>query len=350
MATTSDRFLVGTRKGLFDVRRRGREWTLGKPALAGQPIANAVRDPRTGTTWASIDHGHWGVKLARSKNDGGTFDETPPPKYPESAGVAARYYWELQPGHADERDTFWVGTEPGGLFVTRDDGATWSMVESLWRHRIDEKWFGGGRNEPGIHSVQVDPRDARRMHVGVSCGGTLETRDGGDTWAYRNEGVKTVGPEGVDVHRLVRAPSEPDVLWQANHMGVYVSRDAGRSWKDLTQKPYVSFGFPVAVHPERAGTAWLVPMDGDANRTMVNGSMVVMRTDDFGDTWTQCRTGLPQQDAYDFPYRHALDVGSDGETLVFGTTSGNLYVSPDGGVSWRSIGTNLPLIYSVRFA
>ncbi len=75
-----------------------------------------------------------------------------------------------------------------------------------------------------------------------------------------------------------------------------------------------------------------------------------MRTDDAGKSWTEQTGGLPQENAWDFPYRHSLDVSPDGETLVFGTTSGNLHVSADGGANWEAISHNLPLIYSVRFA
>ncbi|MCA9315652.1 MAG: hypothetical protein KDB73_09185, partial [Planctomycetes bacterium] len=76
MATTNDRFLLGTRKGLFDVRRQGGAWALGEPRLPGQTIAFAVRDPRSSSVWASLDHGHWGAKLARSDDDGATFEKT----------------------------------------------------------------------------------------------------------------------------------------------------------------------------------------------------------------------------------------------------------------------------------
>ena len=67
------------------------------------------------------------------------------------------------------------------------------------------------------------------------------------------------------------------------------------------------------------------------------------------DTWNEQANGLPDR-AWDFPFRHALDVAPDGETLAFGTTSGNLYATSDGGASWEAVSNSLPLIYSVRFA
>ena len=358
MATTNDRILVGTRKGLFDVRKNGNGWTLGAPALPGQPIVYAMRDPRTGAIWTSISHGHWGVKLSRSADDDGTFTELEAPKYPESTEKTASYYWVLQPGHADHPEHLYVGTVPGALFETRDGGSSWALNEPLWQMCVDDKWFGGGMDDPGVHSVCVDPRDANHVYVGVSCAGIVETKDGGTTWAYANDGQRMdYMPEeaqdrayGHDPHCVVMSPTNPDVLWQQNHCGVYRTTDGAGQWQDLSQKPLINFGFPVAVHPEQPDTAWLVPMRDDNDRVTVDGQLRVMRTDDGGATWTPQASGLPSEDAWDFPYRHSLDVSPDGETLVMGTTSGNLYVSEDGGRTWQTISNNLPLIYAARFA
>lgn len=358
MATCSDRIWVGTRKGLLEVRRDADGWSLADMRLTGQPIAYACQDPRDGSVWASIDHGHWGVKLSRSTDDGTSFEEISPPKYPESADATAKYYWVLQPGHADTPQRFYVGTEPGGLFQTDDGGETWSLNEPLWALCKEHKWTGGGRDNAGIHSICIDPRDPDHIYVGVSCASVLESTDGGASWAYRSKGMRDDyrPPEnadleyGFDPHYVTLAPSNPDVLWQQNHFGVYRSDDGAKSWTDLTQKPMVNFGFPIAAHPDNDTTAWIVPMESDGKRVAIDGALCVMRTDDGGVTWAEQRTGLPQSGTWDFPFRHSLDVGTDGETLVFGTTSGNLYVSEDGGASWSCLSGNLPLIYSARFA
>jgi glutamate synthase domain-containing protein 3 len=46
-------------------------------------------------------------------------------------------------------------------------------------------------------------------------------------------------------------------------------------------------------------------------------------------------------------YRHALSVKDD--FVAFGSTTGNLYVSGDGGDTFTTLANNLPPIYSVRF-
>ncbi len=355
MATTNDRILLGTRKGVFDVRRRGGRWSFGAPALRGSAIAYAVRDPRDASVWASIDHGHWGAKLSRSRDDGVTFEPVDPPTYPETAEARVNYYWVIEPGPASSPGRIWIGTDPGGLFRSDDGGATWRLDEALWALRREHKWQGGGRIEAGIHSICFDPAAPDHAYVGVSCAGVLETKDGGSTWAYVNRGLVNVfdpgstAEYGHDPHCVVIAPSDPSVLWQANHCGVFRTTDGAANWKNLTQRPWVDFGFAVAVHPGDAHRAWIVPMHSDAERTTVDDRLAVARTDDGGATWSLHRDGFPTP-SYDFPYRHGLDVGADGETLALATTSGNLYVSEDGGRSWITVTSNLPLVYSVRFA
>jgi photosystem II stability/assembly factor-like uncharacterized protein len=79
----------------------------------------------------------------------------------------------------------------------------------------------------------------------------------------------------------------------------------------------------------------------------IDGGLFVARTRDGGETWEEQREGLPQENAYDVVYRHALS-NADG-VLAFGSTTGNLYVSENGGERWLTVANNLPPIYSVRF-
>ena len=360
MASKNTLFL-STRKGLVVCTRRPAGWAVAGSHFDGIPVTFAYEDERHGAWWACLDHGHWGVKLHRSYDRGASWQEVSAPAYPEWAEVkegvpaATKYIWSLQPGGVGHPNRLWVGTIPGGLFRSEDGGATWSLDEALWALRKEHAWQGGGRGEAGIHSICFDPRDARHAYVGISCAGVLETKDDGASWSYVNKGLVNVFDPGSttdyghDPHCVVIAPSKPDVLWQANHCGVFKSADGAATWQNLTQKPWIDFGFTVAVHPTNHDRAWLVPLKSDEVRTTVDGRLAVARTDDGGATWDLFREGFPSP-AYDFPFRHALDVGADGDTLALATTSGNLYVSEDGGVTWATVSTSLPPVYSVRFA
>jgi hypothetical protein len=265
--------------------------------------------------------------------------------------------WALEAGGAAEPGTLWAGTLPGGLFRSRDRGEHWELNTALWQMPDRLRWNGGGYPQPGIHSICVHPSDARRVSVAVSTGGVWLTVDGGATWAAGGKGMRAeyVPPEQIydpvsqDAHCMVQAPSNPDVLWVQHHNGIFGSTDGAKSWREYKAQPS-SFGFAVAVHPERPERAWFVPAVKDERRYPVDGRMVVTRTDDGGETFRVFHKGLPQKNAYHLVYRHGLDVDETGERLAMGSTTGALWASDDGGKSWETLSTDLPPIYAVRIA
>src|SRR3546814_4528292 len=60
--------------------------------------------------------------------------------------------WTLAAGGPDQPGRLWAGTIPGALFRSDDRGETWHLVESLWNQPSRSEWFGGGYDDPGIHS------------------------------------------------------------------------------------------------------------------------------------------------------------------------------------------------------
>ena len=93
--------------------------------------------------------------------------------------------------------------------------------------------------------------------------------------------------------------------------------------------------------------AWVVPGVSDELRVAVDHALCVGRTENGGKSWDILRKGLPQEGVFDITYRHAL--ANSGDTLAFGTTTGNLYLSENGGEDWLTLSSNLPMVYSVEF-
>lgn len=83
----SDRFLVATRKGLFTIQRgpsRLSPWSIAATAFLGDNVSMMLADPRDGTMWAALDHGHFGAKLHLSRDEGATWTEAASPAFPPS--------------------------------------------------------------------------------------------------------------------------------------------------------------------------------------------------------------------------------------------------------------------------
>jgi hypothetical protein len=362
---------VATRKGLFTIARNGgARWGVARTAFLGDNVSMALSDGRDGALYAALEHGHFGVKLHRSRNGGESWQELAPPAFPKQPEGEADHdafgrplpwkvvkIWSLEAGHPSQPGTLWCGTIPGGLFRSADHGESWELVRSLWDHPGRKQWFGGGADLPGIHSVCVDPTDGRRVTAGVSCGGVWRTEDGGQAWQCRADGMRAayMPPErahdpGIqDPHRVVQCPARPECLWAQHHNGIFRSTDGAASWQEIDDVRPSAFGFAAAVHPQDPDVAWFVPATSDERRVPVHGQVVVLRTRNGGESFAILRAGLPQQHAYDVTYRHALDVDATGNRLAFGSTTGSLWVSEDQGDSWQCVAEHLPPIYCARF-
>lgn len=368
----STRCHVATRKGLFTLERGPSGWSIAQTSFVGDNCTLAMHDARSGDLLAALNHGHFGIKMHRSRDGGASWTEIAAPQYPpkpadytpkaaplegKPAEWSLKLVWALASGGVDEPGVLWCGTLPGGLFRSGDGGESWTLNRPLWDDPRREEWFGGGADHPGIHSICVDPRDARHVTVGVSCGGVWKTRDSGETWQIGGRGMRAefmpperaFEPNAQDPHLVAQCHSNPDVLWVQHHNGIFKSVDAAASWTEITDAQPSTFGFAVAVDPHDADTAWFIPAVKDEKRYPMDGRVVVNRTRDGGRTFETLTEGLPQRHAYDLVYRHALDVDETGDRLAFGSTTGSLWMSENGGDSWETLTAHLPPIYAVRF-
>lgn len=350
--------MVGTRKGAFflDSDEERRQWRIEGPILKGWEVQDLTLDTRRGRAelFAAVGHFVYGATVQRSTDLGQQWEQIEHgPEYGDDSGAKLKRIWCIEPGHPSEPDSLWAGVDEAGLFRSEDGGNSWHEVTALREHPTREGWF------PGLgglccHTICIDPTNPQRMWLGISAVGVFRTEDRGATWKVCNDGLPIVTPAkdfrdiGSCIHRIALSPDEPGVLYQQNHRGVFRSRDGADSWHAIENGLPATFGFPIAVDPNRGRTLYILPQESDEYRFFPEGHLLVYRSQDGGDSWQALSNGFPEGPAYTGVLRNAMDVdGLDELGIYFGTTSGAVFYSRDGGDSWDQMPCILPRIASI---
>ena len=312
----SDSLLVSTKKGLFRIQRNsGGRWSLGSTWFLGDPISMVLAKPG-GTIVAAADLGHFGTKMHRSTDGGKSWSESAAPAYPPKPEDAddkdpmrgidvpwtTKLVWSLESGGEDGE--LWLGTIPGGLFHSTDDGESWSLVRSLWDEPRRKQWMGGGYDFAGIHSIVVDPNDPKHVTIDLDA-----DRSGPSQRLHAARPGRRPAGSGLTSHQALRRASRAPVdAASQRHLRL---RRCGRELARARQ----CAGLGVRLCRGR--------------------------------TFDVLDHGLPDEPAYDLVYRHGLDIAADGECLAFGSTTGSLWVSQNQGDSWQCVSRHLPPILCV---
>ena len=349
--------LLGTDKGLFRVRLDAQgAASLDGPHLAGYRVRHVVSAPqRPRELLAAVDHPVWGSHLHRS-DDGGAnwFSLDATPQHPPGRHAQSlKSLWHL--AWSPDGRRLYAGIDPAGLFVSDDGGASWHDVPALNDHPTRKAWEPS-RGLFALHSICVDAQDPRHLVVAISAGGVYRSVDAGASWVPANAGVRAEHlPErypvaGHNVHRVVMHPLDGRRLYRQCYNGTYRSDDGGVTWTEITGGLPSDFGYAIACDPFDPDTVWQIPESSSHLRTTVDGKLRVFRSADAGCSWVSASAGLPQQDAYVTVLRDAMDADHRARGRVaFGTSSGHVFVTGNGGDEWTLAAEFLPRVLCVRF-
>jgi photosystem II stability/assembly factor-like uncharacterized protein len=348
--------LVGTRKGLFVLESaERRDWTVRGPYCESWPIYHAVLDPGSGTIYAAAASEWLGSAVWRSSDLGETWEHSSEGiGYPEGGELKLSKVSHVMPING----RLLVGAESAGLFESTDGGQNFSLLTTFEGQEGREAWNDPAQQPPGhlgLSAIIPHPDEPDRFWVIVQGFSLFETTDGGRTWEPRNKGLRRDWPAdyediGFCVHKVAPA-TDFERMFQQNHVGMHRSDDGGKTWTEITEGLPTEFGFAAATHPHDRDTFYVIPLDPGHGRTMPDGHAAVWRTKDAGSSWQRLDQGLPHENAFVGVLRDGMSIDRhDTPGLYFGTSTGQLYASPDEGESWSEIGGLFPGITSVTYA
>lgn len=199
-----------------------------------------------------------------------------------------------------------------GLYRSLDGGCNWDPVEgALARH-----W---------ISALSVDPRDPATVLAATIDkelpNGVAISRDAGLTWAWTSaSGLST------PVNSLLRAPSDPQILYASTSRAILRSQDGGLTWTataaDLPQ--------------EDSDELWLHAIDPDDPQVayaslLSRQGRPLYRTRDGGQRWDL----LYEPPSLEFSAFAVLRAPGGGRILSLGTAFGDGIRSLDDGQTWE---------------
>ena len=383
------RVLVGTRKGAFILESDGKrkDWDVAGPHFSGWEVYHMKASPADPNRLYASQTSAWSGQVLQRSDDGGkTWDApgggiTKSPQgwpmgesnrfvYDTSAETGKpltthQFYdgtqhpwefkrvWHLEPSLTDP-DTVYAGVEDAAIFRSTDAARSWHELSGLRGHGTGPKWQPGAGGMC-LHTIILDTKDPGRIYIAISAAGAFRTDDGGQTWKPINRGLRSQflpdqdAEVGHCVHHIAMNSSRPGLLFMQKHWDVMRSDDAGDSWREVSGNLPTDFGFAIDVHAHEPETVYVVPIKSDSEHYPLDGKLRVYRSRTGGNEWEELANGLPERNCYVNVLRDAMAIDSlDDCGIYFGTTGGQVYVSPDAGDHWAPIVRDLPPVLSVE--
>lgn len=251
----------------------------------------ATRGEVLAATWAGVH---------RSRDGGTTWEPTASgPSVPFAEAVAA----------ADERTLFAAASD--GLYRSTDGGETW------------ERRLTGSR----VLCLAATPE---LVLAGSEADGVLRSEDNGRTWTGANAGLRD-----TSVLSLALSPTfaKDHLGFAGTASGLYRTRSGGRAWREVE----------LGLTDEAAVQCIAFVSGAESNVTVLLGTERhgLLHSDDTGVHWSVAQA---------LAGRSVTALASDARGRIAAATDCGVWMSHDGGRSWRLTGAELGPVLSLAFA
>ncbi len=250
-------------------------------------------------------------------------------------------------------DLFYSGTNNGGYLDK------YNRRTEIHREVNPYPWFYSGEPSKDIkerwqwtYPIIFSTVDPKTLYV--SSQRLWRSTNGGRTWTVLSGDLtrhdpKTQGHSGGPITGDMNGPEvygvifsvgpskvSTNTIWTGSDDGlVYVTRDAGKHWANVTPPGMPEFGRVSQIDASKFndGAAYI-----SVRKPLLNDfSPYIFKTTDYGKTWTKIVPGI-RADAY----VHAVREDPARKGQLFAATQHGVYMSQDDGASWSSLALNMP--------
>lgn len=241
--------------------------------------------------------------------------------------------------HPTEPDTYWIGVAQGGVWKTTDGGESYApLTDDLPILRVSD--IAVDQDNPDVLYISVCDyayigvalnTDQRKRHTHYGLG-VYKTTDGGLNWAPTGLSFAQTELDVTLIRRVIISPDDSNVLLAAGVNGIYKSLDAGDSWAQIR----TDLIWDIEQDFTNGNTIYATP---GYVETLGRGQASLLKTVDFGETWTELDPGFPGDQSISRVEIGLTPESSDYIYLVASDVSGGFfgfYRSVDGGATWET--------------
>jgi hypothetical protein len=341
---------AGANNGIFKTIDGGKSWVsiYNKINTAFLPLSVDQSNSKIIYAGATYSNGSTGSGLYKSIDGGVT--------WAANAGVSNTIINSLAIDPTDSRIVY-VGTA-NGIFKSTNGGTDWASINSTAGGTIvidpsdHQKIYvavfekviksndGGGtwtsvynKSATSFMSLALDPTASQTLYVGAWSGDISKTTNGGASWQPVDMGIADTNVRSLAIH-----PAAPQTIYAGTYgRGVFKSTNGGASWVAVNNGMWVgnaSF-YTVAIDPTNYLT--LYASAGGSLYKTVNGAL----------SWSAIGANTVGNVG-------AIAIDQTNSQLIYvGTSNGSstkyeIFKSSDGGASWTSANSGIPLNTTVR--
>ncbi|HEX2054283.1 MAG TPA: hypothetical protein VHJ78_11240 [Actinomycetota bacterium] len=233
-----------------------------------------------------------------------------------------------------------AGLLPAALWTSTDHGDSWEEVDAFNSAPNAESWSAPW-GTPLVSALAGHPKDPGILFAGVEVGGIYRSRDAGRSWT-------DLGLPSDDIHSIQVCPAKPERVYVTTGDGGFCSDDEGFLWRQMGTANKRQYTMGLAAHPSEADRVILSAAQGPPPTwSGPEGA----RCDIYLSTDAGRRFRTVVRNLEGGVHRKALVINSKVPSeIVFGTSTGHLFYSNDGGESFDEEASDLGNLRTIVFA